>query len=128
MKNRNIIIFLTFLLLQYIIDRLTSTCDTKTGELLLFIHHIVSAYIYMGGILFNPLYHLIFIIITMVHWITNNNRCALTVKTNQYCGYSEDKKFRDFLYYTNISKIFPNILYLILIAYVIYDGYRIYKK
>ena len=78
MVNKNIIILLVFLILQYSYDRSTSKSNTYIGELLLFIHHLISAYVYLGVFLFDPLYHLIFITIIIIHWLTNNNRCFIS--------------------------------------------------
>jgi len=128
MVNKNIIILLVFLILQYSNDRSTSKCNTNKGELLLFIHHLISAYVYLGGFLFDPLYHLIFITIIIIRWLTNNNRCFITPLTNKYCGHPENYRFRDILYFTDISTLFPNVLYVILIFYILYDCYMIYKK
>lgn len=127
MKNKNIIILLVFFFIQYSYDRVTSKCETNIGDILLFIHHLISAYVYLG-FLFDPLYHLIFITIIIIHWLTNNNRCFISPLTNKYCGNPDDYRFRDILYFTNISTLFPNVLYLILFIYIIYDCYIIYKK
>ena len=119
-----------FLLLQYFIDISTSNCNSIIGEILLLIHHVVFCYMCFGG-LFNPLYHLIFLIMTLIHWRTNNNKCFLTVETNKYCGYPEDREFRDFFYYiyyyTDLDNKCPNIEYLILMILAIYDIYNIFK-
>lgn len=122
-----IIIFIIFFLSQYLYDRITSTCDTNTGELILFIHHILSVYIYLGY-LFNPLFHMIVLIIIIVHWLSYNNKCFITVYTNKYCGHSEDNRFRDVLYVTGISKNYPNLMYILLFLFISYDIYMIYKK
>ena len=91
------LIFITILFFQYLWDRLTTNCITLTGELLLFIHHLIDVYVFLGGILFNPLYHLIFVILVLIHWITNNNRCQVTIVTNKYCGYPYEYKFQDLI-------------------------------
>lgn len=126
-KKYKIIIFIIFCLFQYSYDRITSTCDTNKGELLLFIHHILSAYIYLGY-LFNPLLHMILLIIIIVHWLTYNNKCFITVYTNKYCGNPENNRFRDILYVTGISKNYPNLMYIVLFLFIVYDIYKIYKK
>jgi hypothetical protein len=121
------IIFTIFLLIQYLWDRNTSTCLTLKGEILLIIHHIIGVYIYLGGFLFNPKYHLILIIIVLVHWFTNNNRCELTILTNKYCGYNKEKKFEDLSYKLNLTGINKNIHYYYLIGLIIYDIYYLIK-
>lgn len=121
------IIFTIFLLIQYLWDRSTSTCLTLKGEILLIIHHIICVYIYLGGFLFNPKYHLILIVIVLVHWFTNNNHCELTILTNKYCGYNKEKKFEDLSYKLNLTRINKNIHYYYLIGLIIYDIYYLIK-
>jgi hypothetical protein len=118
----NIVLFWCLFFLQYILDRFTTKCDTIKGEIYLFIHHIMSVYILFGGFLFNPIYHLIFLIIILLHWITNNNKCLLTELTNKYCGLNKNRKFKDFLYYITKNR---NILYILFFIYIIYDIYKI---
>lgn len=36
-----------------------------------------------------------FVIIILIHWITNNNRCELTVITNNSCGNPKKYRFQD---------------------------------
>ena len=119
------IIFIAFFIIQYIWDRLTSKCNTLHGEYLLIFHHIISTYIYLGGIVYNPFYHLIFIFIVILHWITNNNRCELTVITNRNCGYPENRLFHDIIYKMGISIKCPNIMYIYILYLMVYDIYII---
>ena len=109
-RNKKISLFIFFSLTQYLIDSHQN--------------HFVSGYIYLGGFLFNPLYHLIFCIIVLIHWISNG-RCELTVITNKYCEYQESKKFNDFLQILHISTINQNIHWYLLPAIILYDLYII---
>ena len=121
-------ILILYVLIQYYWDRSTTYCNTTKGEILLFIHHCINAYIFLGGFLFNTVYHLLFIIIVLIHWITNDNKCYITEITNEYCGYETDKKFQDLLQKLNISRIYENIHWIILIGILIYDIVKIQKK
>ena len=121
--NKTIFLFITLILFQYLLDRLTNNCETMKGEIYLFIHHIISIYIIFGGILFNPLYHLIVIILVLIHWFTNNNVCEISTITNNHCQFKETKKFRDIFYFANINK---NTLYLLLIIIIGYDIYKLF--
>ena len=80
-----LLIFSILVIVQYLMDRFTSKCATYTGEVLLFIHHIMAVYIYFGPFFFNPFYHLIFCIILLFHWYTYE-ACIVTRWTNYYCG------------------------------------------
>ena len=113
--------------IQYIIDIQIYPCDKFNGNLLLYFHHVVDIYIYFGGFLFNPLYHLIVIIITMIHWITNDNKCRLTEWVNKVCypEYTEYKGFNDFSRMIGLQDKYPNISYYYLFLIIIYDLYKI---
>ena len=126
-RNKKISLFIFFSLTQYLIDSHQNPCTTNIGECLLLFHHFVSGYIYLGGFLFNPLYHLIFCTIVLIHWITNNNKCELTVITNKYCKYQENNLFNDILKITNISTIYINIHWYLLPALIFYDLYIIFN-
>ena len=122
----NNIIFSAFFIIQYIWDRLTSKCDSVRGEYLLILHHIISTYIYLGGILYNPFYHLIFIFIVILHWITNNNRCELTVITNKYCKYNEMRPFNDLLFIISNQFNIQNLHWYLLPLIILYDIHHIH--
>jgi len=114
-------IFSLIVILQYMMDRCYNNCETYNGEVLLIIHHIMSVYIYLGGFLFNSTYHLLFILLILFHWITNNNRCELTTQTNKYCGYNKDKKFNDIIKQLNLEEMIPNFHYYYLFFMIMYD-------
>ena len=122
------LILLSITLLQYTIDPTFYLCSTTRSKIILFIHHIISIYIMFGGFLLNPFYHLIFTITVLIHWITNNNRCQITIINNRECGIDESNQFQDFLQTLNISKVFPNIHWFILPLLCLLDIYRIQKE
>jgi hypothetical protein len=123
--NMKILIFLTTL--QYLIDIQMYPCNNIKGNLILYIHHLVDIYIYFGGFLFNPLYHLIVVIITLLHWITNGDKCFLTEWSNSICypEYTEYKGFNDFSRMLGIQDKYPTISYYYLGFIILYDLYKI---
>ena len=118
---------------QYLIDYHHNKCSLPSATLntynrrLLQFHHIINMYILIGGFLFNPLYHLIFIVLTMIHWLTNNNKCFLTEIVNDICGWPEDKKLYDFIEMSGINKLVPNTDWYVILSLAIYDIYKIYE-
>jgi hypothetical protein len=59
-------------------------CDSVKGHLILYFHHLVDIYIYFGGFLLDPFTHMIVLIITLLHWVTNDDKCILTEWVNRY--------------------------------------------
>jgi len=114
------IFFVLLVLAQYIMDRSTSICKTYTGEILLFFHHIMAVYIYFGPFFFNPLYHLIFCVIILIHWYMNKS-CILTKLTNYYCGVDINRPFHDYVRLIEIWRINRYIHWIILYLLIIYD-------
>jgi len=76
----------------------------------LFIHHAISVIINFGWI-FNDRrilrIYILFPILTLVHWVTNQNKCYLTQKLNYLCEYTDYQYFHDFSYFLNIKWMSP---------------------
>ncbi len=125
MEGRTIFAILFFI--QYLWDRLTSSCITWIGEALLIVHHLVSIYIFIGGFIFNPKYHLITLMLIIIHWKTNQNRCILTEWTNMYCGHEKDKYFEDLNVKLGLREMNPNIHWYIFALLLFYDIHKINK-
>ena len=124
MNNLILLFLLSFI--QFMIDISMFPCFIH-GFPLLYFHHIVNIYIYIGGILFNPLYHILFLLFTILHWITNDNKCFLTEYTNSICypevkGY---KQFNDFIKMIGYQDKYPNISYYVLSILIGYDLVKI---
>lgn len=119
--NMKLFIFLTTL--QYLIDIQMYPCNSLKGNLILYLHHLVDIYIYFGGFLFNPFYHLIVVIITLLHWLSNNDKCILTEWVNSICypEYTEYKGFNDFSRMLGIQQRYPSISYYYLGFVILYD-------
>jgi hypothetical protein len=121
-------IFISVYFIQYLWDRLTTTCITKKGEVLLILHHIMSVYLLIGGFIFNPKYHLLSLIIIMIHWLINKNKCLITDWTNHYCGYDNEKPFQDIITKLKLREyISPNIHWYFIISLIIYDIKKVCK-
>ena len=120
-------------LIQYRMDIHMHPCNHIWGNVILYIHHILNIYIYFGGFLLNPLYHFIVVVLTMMHWILNDNKCFLTEIVNDICypeyseysEYSEYKQFNDFSKMLGLQDNYPHISYYYLLMIMIYDYYLI---
>ena len=123
MKINKYHIFICIVIFQYLCDRLTNNCERMEGEVLLFIHHIISIYGFLGGILFNPFYHLLAIISVGIYRYFNEWNCPITILTHNLCKFKKTDLFRDFLYFINDK---GNFIYMFII--ILYDIYRIYTE
>jgi hypothetical protein len=118
-KDKIIIVSVLFLV-QFGLDLLTNKCVQKNFDLklvsILFIHHLISTFSNFGWI-FNDkkilTLYLLFPLGTLVHWLTNKNKCILTDSFNKICGYRHYEYFHDLFYFLNIKKIHP--LYYIVV-------------
>ena len=115
--------------IQYIIDALMYPCNGIYGNLLLYFNHFVDVYIYFGSYFLYPHYNLLFILLTIIHWYTNDNKCILTEIVNKECypKYKEYKPFNDFMNMSGINNYYPNISYYYLIFLIFYNLKNIYK-
>ena len=116
--------------IQYLTDILMNPCSNIKGHVLLYFHHIIDIYIYFGSFLFDPLHHLIVISLTVLHWITNDNKCILTEWLNEVCypEYTEYKGFNDFSRMIGLQDEYPNISYYYILSIAIYDIYLLYNS
>ena len=127
MNKYQLFIFLTTV--QYIIDIHMFPCDNLKSKVLLYLHHLIDIYVYFGGFLFDPVIHLIVVIITLLHWITNDNKCIFTELTNKECypDYQGYKGFNDFSRMLGLQDNYPNISYYYIIFVIIYDLKKIWS-
>ena len=109
--NKAIILIFLGGFLSYLIDIYTSPTNyykkcIKKPEFhakLLF-HHIIVIFIFFGWLSNNKYLLMIYLfvpIILIMHWKTNNNRCAMTETVNSMCGLDKDDYIRDL--YSQIS-------------------------
>ena len=104
-----------------------TNCMTLKGNLLLFAHHFVSGYLYLGPLLFNPLYHLIISIFVLLQWIIYGC-CIITEYTNKYCGLNKKEKFKDIIQIIGLHKINKKIHYYLIALAILIDLYLVYNK
>lgn len=102
----------------------------------LLLHHIIVIFIFFGWLSNNKymlIIHLFLPLILMMHWNTNNNRCAMTETVNNMCGLDKDEYIRDFIYLIGLKKSkyydpFYKIFLLFTFIYVMYKLYLIYRQ
>lgn len=62
------------------------------------VHHAFDVFLFWGPLFFWRSSrilqaHLALALVTVLHWLTNRNRCVVTVELNRMCGYPEDDWF-----------------------------------
>ena len=90
-----LLILLCLSILSYCLDLFTSKerykdCYTTNAQGLLFLHHIFITFVYFGVYFIQSklLLKILFIsiVLTFIHWWTNDNKCVLTQWLNQMCN------------------------------------------
>ena len=122
--NILIIIFIIGILIFYYDitnDDYYKLCN-KYAYIILFIHHIISAFLQFGWLSNNKqilIFYLIAIIITFCGLIIFK-KCILTIIVNNLCNIKVSDRFRDIFYYLKIP-IFYTILFRFFISlFVLY--------
>jgi hypothetical protein len=107
-----ILIFL-FSLLSFTLDISTNECfknyrRTTAGlYVFLFFHHFLAAFLYIGWISnskFILIFYCLFVIVIVLHWITNEQKCILTQIINYYCKFPDEEVFHDIFYFIGMKK------------------------
>lgn len=118
---------------MYIIDFMTNPCIQKNNNynfvdqwfiyIYLYMHHLLASILYFGFLFRSKEYlmmYLILLLVTMIHWQTNNERCVLTEVLNYICKNDREQSFRDIFYWLGIkeSKYGNMIIYIYLAIFM----------
>jgi len=99
------LLFVGIILLEIILDFAnyeTSQCinhNPKAGYLLI-IHHITSCFLLYGWLFsskFLLLIHILVVVLTIIYWKSNGDRCDMTLYVNEICEWPPEKPFHDLL-------------------------------
>lgn len=91
-------IFLLVYILQIILTLpdFINTCsklDLQTWTIYL-THHAFDVFVFWAPLFLKTraeyLIHIVVVLLTVLHWLMNNNTCIITVILNRLCGYRED--------------------------------------
>ena len=100
--------------------------------IILFFHHIISFFAHFGWLATSrPLLYLyiITIIIIIIHWSTNKDKCGLTSKINKYCNFPKKRLFPDAFWILGFKQypIWNSVLHYIYFALaIIFSIYKLY--
>jgi len=73
---------------------------------LLFFHHVLAFYLYFGWLSSSSFYlklYVSLVLIVILHWLTNKDRCILTQIINWYCGYEDAEPFHDIFWFIDLK-------------------------
>lgn len=105
--------FLILALIAFILDIKTNDCikEKRYKSAMIYInlyfHHLLNMFLNFGWISDNPMVlkiYLIMPIIILLHWKTNDGKCAVTQHANEICGNPENEYMHDFLYLLGIKE------------------------
>jgi hypothetical protein len=92
---------------------------------ILFVHHIISTFSYIGWLSSNVyvlIYYIISNIMIYVHWNCNYNKCAISEYIRKECD--SDVPFRDVYYFLGLKEYMKHIGGFFIIITII----KLYKK
>ncbi len=132
-------IFLCFSLafIFFVIDLSTSKCLWRSEPLwligFLYLHHLLAIFLYIGWLSSSNTILTLYIftvLIIILHWFTNNQKCVLTQVINYFCSYDDSEGFHDIFYFVGLKnqKWFDLFLYGYLIIAILISGYKIYSS
>jgi hypothetical protein len=97
--------------------------DIKYTEIIILLHYCITFFVIFGGligIIFNNLdiikFHILFNILVIVHWLTNNNKCVLSEIS--YENNEKNNKYTDDII-SNIFQTKLNDFQLLIISYLV---------
>ncbi len=124
------IIFLIIYAIQIAITYPTfnDTCNPGLYALFLYLtHHLLDIYLFFSIFFLQTkldfMLHALLVILIIIHWLTYDNKCILTVIMNRECGYPDEMwldSIKKRLELRNISEYFHFIWLAALFAFDIY--------
>ena len=94
------------------------------------LHHLLNTFVFFGFLINETrrdyIIHLLIIISILVHWLTNNYDCVLTIHLNKLCGFNKKLWFQSVVYKIyELTDIYYIHTYWI-IGLIIFDIFKIY--
>jgi hypothetical protein len=136
----------TLTLISFLIDVFTNPCFNKSLDTLdttfdssirsfgmlefLYFHHLLAVILYFGWL--SPSrtflgFYILFVILIISHWMTNNQKCILTQIINRHCNYDDDERFHDLFYILNLKSKswFDKFMYIYLFFAFVLSLYKV---
>ena len=128
--KRNLIIYSFLTLLSFTYERMNVKCNKETliTIMISLLHHAFAVYILCSFLFPYYKFNIIIIILTILGWIFNNNRCALSIYYNKVCNIKESTKFYNISHLINNYLSIKNIDYYVLSIVILLNLYFLLKK
>lgn len=102
-------------LILYIIDVKTSPhlyrkCQTPEAQFVLFFHHIINAFVYVGWLANSKILLSIYLMIPLIlfiQWEMNKNKCVITQYTNDVCQLPDNYRMNDIFGWIGLKDDIP---------------------
>lgn len=135
LRNNKILNFIIILSLGlFVIDYLTNPCTKILNKYNLiqrwfiyiywFTHHLLANLLYFGFLFEKKellIGYLILILLTVIHWQTNNEKCILTEVLNIICEINRNEVFKDIFYWFGIKELkYGNMIIYIYVGSIIF--------
>jgi len=100
--------------ISFILDIKSNDCIKKSKYktsliyLNLYFHHLLNVFLNYGWISDDPVVLKIYLVLplfVLLHWKTNNEKCAVTQHANYICGNPDEEYLHDILYLLGIKNL-----------------------
>jgi hypothetical protein len=116
------------LVMPHFIQSCASVTATSTAIYLL--HHPLDIFLFWSPLFLTSytdhVVHALVAIGVIIHWITNNSRCIVTVAINELCGWPQKDRLHS-LKNMVLGRRYERYNYLWLIGVVLYDFWVIFR-
>ena len=128
--NRNLLIYLFLVLLSFTYERINVKCNNETFITIMIslLHHSFGVYIFCSFLFPYYRFNILIIILTILGWIINKNRCALSIYYNRACDIKETTKFHNLSHLLNSYLSIKDLDYYILGTIILLNLYFLFKK
>ncbi len=118
-----IFLFILFLQLTLTLRYFIESCESKSAYtwFLYVFHHILDIFLFWSFLFLTTRLefglHLLLLLGVVIHWLTYDNKCIITVLMNRECGYPDEKwldSLKNMLGLRNITEYFHFVWMFIL--------------
>lgn len=129
---RDILIIVFVGTILYIIDvksspHLYKNCQSLRDQTVLYFHHIINAFAYIGWLSNSKIIlgiYLTTILLVVVRWSYNNNKCFMTQHVNEMCNIPKDNAMNDLFANIGVKKVPYIYLFSLIWLYTLFKFFN----